>query len=138
LWEYRSLLFHRKGGLLSWATLPFLLFAEGLGPIIEILGYVGLLAYFCLGIISVQAFAAFGLLALGSGISLSISAFLLEESALPVYHKPRDLAELLAAALLENFGYRQLTLWWRIQGVYALLRGKQGGWGQMVRKSFTE
>jgi hypothetical protein len=44
-----------------------------------------------------------------------------------------DLARLTLAALLENFGYRQLNNLWRIQGTWEYLRGV-GGWGEMTRR----
>ena len=39
------------------------------------------------------------------------------------YSSARELATLLAYALLENFGYRQLVLWYRFQGVVRFLTG---------------
>jgi hypothetical protein len=36
-------------------------------------------------------------------------------------------------AIVENFGYRQLTLIWRLQGLYNWLRGNAPQWGEMKR-----
>ena len=47
-----------------------------------------------------------------------------------------DLVRLFGLALAENFGYRQLNAWWRLQGTFAAIRGKEG-WGKMTRKGFT-
>ena len=41
----------------------------------------------------------------------------------------------LAAAVLENFGYRQLMTLWRAIGLFDALRGKTG-WGAMERRGF--
>jgi len=38
-------------------------------------------------------------------------------------------------AVLENLGYRQLTVWWRLRGVLSYLRGKKA-WGKMTRTGF--
>ena len=49
---------------------------------------------------------------------------------------PALLATLLAA-LLENFGYRQLNGLWRIEGTWQFFR-KQRGWGKMTRTGFKK
>jgi len=37
---------------------------------------------------------------------------------------------------LENLGYRQLTVYWRLRGIVAFLRGRTE-WGSMNRQGFT-
>jgi hypothetical protein len=39
------------------------------------------------------------------------------------------------AAVLENFGYRQLTAIWRVQATWLWLRGADASWGRMARKA---
>jgi len=39
-------------------------------------------------------------------------------------------------AVLENLGYRQLTVWWRLRGIASYIRGKKS-WGKMRRKGFA-
>jgi hypothetical protein len=43
---------------------------------------------------------------------------------------------MLAYAVLENFGYRQLVDWWRLQGLWDVAR-RRTGWGDMKRKGFA-
>jgi len=38
-------------------------------------------------------------------------------------------------AIVENVGYRQLSIYWRMHGVYSFFRGSKG-WGKMERKGF--
>ena len=38
----------------------------------------------------------------------------------------------------ENIGYRQLTAVWRLQGLWAELRGTKHDWGVMTRVGFTQ
>src|SRR5213076_928587 len=45
------------------------------------------------------------------------------------------LGRLLLFATLENFGYRQRTVWWRVQAFWSVFRQKQA-WGEMTRKGF--
>jgi hypothetical protein len=70
------------------------------------------------------------------GIMLSILAVLLEEISYAAFPSWRDLLMISAYAVLENFGYRQLTVLWRVRGMWAFIRG-QKQWGAMVRKGFA-
>jgi len=60
----------------------------------------------------------------------------LEEISFRRYPGISDIAKLVAASLLENFGYRQLTLLWRLKGTWDYLNGKTA-WGKMERKGFA-
>jgi cellulose synthase/poly-beta-1,6-N-acetylglucosamine synthase-like glycosyltransferase len=122
------LLFHRRGGAAGWLTVPNLLVFEALGPVVEVAGYVVMLTAFALGVISWGSFGAFLAAAVGIGTLLSASALLLEERSFHVYERPRQLATLLAAILLENVGYRQLTAFWRVAGMLSWLRGRPMTW----------
>jgi hypothetical protein len=66
----------------------------------------------------------------------AINSFLglvLEGLVCPRFERGRDLAVLLAYSLIESLGYRQLTAWWRLQGLWrAAMRKRQ--WGEMSRK----
>jgi cellulose synthase/poly-beta-1,6-N-acetylglucosamine synthase-like glycosyltransferase len=123
------LLFHRRGGAAGWAAFPFLLTFELLGPLIEVLGYLLVAIGFASGVISWQVFAAFLLVAIGFGILLSVSALLLEEASIRFYRRPGQAAVLLAVALFENLGYRQLVALWRVEGLVRWLRGGKPGIG---------
>ena len=133
LWRHRRLFFHRKAGAVGWLACPSMLLIEGLGPLVELLGYVVMTALIVFDLIAWPAFGAFLLLAFGSGLMLSASALLLEEMAFRTYPRPRHLAVLLLAMVVENLGYRQLTVWWRTVGTFKWLTGQQQRWGEMHR-----
>jgi len=40
--------------------------------------------------------------------------------------------------VVENLGYRQLTAWWRLQGLLAAWRGSEQVWGVMTRQGFAD
>ena len=134
LWAHRTLFFHRKAGAVGWLACPSMLLIEGLGPVVELLGYGVMTVLIVLGLISWQSFGAFLLLALGTGLLLSASALLLEEVAFRTYPRPRHLAILLLAMVVENLGYRQLTVWWRTVGLFKWLTGQKQRWGDMPRR----
>ena len=77
----------------------------------------------------------FLMLAFVLGTVLSIAAVALEELSFHRYPKTRDLATLIWLGVVENFGYRQLTIVWRMGGTLSALRGKHG-WGRMDRQGF--
>ena len=129
------LLFHPRGGAAGWLAFPFMAIFECLGPLIEVSGYVFMIVCFALGMLSGEAFAVFLLVAIGFGVLLSVSALLLEEISFHVYSRPRDLVLLLAAVVLENFGYRQINSVFRLLGFVSWIGGKKGGWGEMTRNA---
>jgi cellulose synthase/poly-beta-1,6-N-acetylglucosamine synthase-like glycosyltransferase len=129
----RQLLFHPRGGAPGWLAFPFMAVFEWLGPLIEVAGYALMTAAFLLGWISGQAFLAFLLVAIGFGLMLSMNALLLEEASFHVYPGWRPLAALSAAAVLENFGYRQLNSLWRLWGLLKWASGARARWGEMQR-----
>lgn len=111
------LLFNRKGGAVSWLAFPFVMAFEWLGPVFEVMGYIFMISGFALGLISWQVFSVFLMVAIGFGMLLSVTALLLEELSFHIYPKTSQLAKLLIAVLLENFGYRQRVSLWRFIGL---------------------
>ncbi len=133
LWLNRGLLFHRHGGAAGWLALPALLLFEALAPVVEVGGYLVFAIGWATGAIDGTALIVFALLASSVGLLLSANGLLLEQLLLHAYPRATDLAKLIGAALLENFGYRQLTVLWRLQGTWRWLRGKFGHWGVVKR-----
>jgi cellulose synthase/poly-beta-1,6-N-acetylglucosamine synthase-like glycosyltransferase len=131
----RALLFHPRGGAPGWVMFPFMIVFELLSPLIELAGYLFMTLGFAFGFISPTAFWTFLLLAIGLGMMLSASALLLEEISFHVYKRPSELLALAAAALIENFGYRQLIAVWRLQGLWQWATGRGGAWGEMKRSA---
>ena len=88
-----------------------------------------------LGAVNVDFALLFMLVAWGYGMLLSLWAVVLEEVSFRRYRRFGDLVRLLLFATLENFGYRQRTVWWRLKAFWSVFRQKQV-WGEMVRKGF--
>jgi cellulose synthase/poly-beta-1,6-N-acetylglucosamine synthase-like glycosyltransferase len=131
----RWLLFNPRGGTVSWLAIPFYILFELLGPLVEALGLVFFVGGAALGLIAWPEAAVFLVLALSLGMLLSVCAIMLEEFSFPMYRKPRELALLYAAALLENFGYRQLTVWWRLKGFFRWVSGRRHKWETITRSA---
>jgi cellulose synthase/poly-beta-1,6-N-acetylglucosamine synthase-like glycosyltransferase len=131
----RSLIFNPRGGSVSWVAIPFYLVFELMGPTIEVTGYVFICACALLGWLSWPEATIFLVLAISLGVLLSTSAIMLEELSFHMYPRTRDLMLLYAIAILENFGFRQLTAIWRLQGLVRWLRGGKHKWETLTRSS---
>lgn len=128
-----GLMTQRNAGIVGRVAFPFNLVFELFGPLLEVAGYLFIVIAAVNGWISLEAAVAFLLAAVGLGIVLSTSALLLEEASFHVYPGLRATLVLFAAAVLENFGYRQMNSVWRLVGVLRWLRGGQAKWGEMRR-----
>lgn len=131
----KELILNPRGGTVSWLAIPFYILFELLGPLVEALGIVVFVTSALFGLIAWADAGIFMLLSLSLGMLLSISAIMLEEFSFPMYRKPRELALLYAAAVLENFGYRQLTVWWRLKGFFRWVSGRRHRWETITRSA---
>ncbi|HET7813998.1 MAG TPA: glycosyltransferase [Candidatus Baltobacteraceae bacterium] len=114
----------------------YFLLVEALGPCIELLGYLVFPISVVIGAINLPSALLFFLISVFGGVFLSLSALLLEEVSFHRYSKWDEIERLAIYAFLENFGYRQLTLWWRTKGLWNYMTGKKHAWGSMARQSF--
>ena len=131
----KSLITNSRGGAVSWVAIPFYLVFELFGPIIEVAGYVFIITCALMGWIAWPQAGIFLGLAIGLGVLLSTSAIMLEELSFHMYPRFKQLAVLYAVAVLENFGFRQLTAIWRFQGLVRWLRGGEHKWEAITRSA---
>ena len=134
--RYRSMLFNPRYGRIGFLGFGQMLLVDVLGPIMEVLGYILMPLFWLLGILALDYLLAFTALVFTYGVCISVCSLILEEIELRRFPKARDLAVLTAAAVLENFGYRQLNNFWRIRGWWQYLRGKPV-WGEMPRSGLS-
>jgi len=121
--KHRGMLFRPRYGIVGMFSLPFHLHVEALGTIVEFLGYLLVPFSFFGGLISPALLILFILLGLTYGGFLSVGAVLLEEMTYRRYPRSKDLFVLFAYAMLENVGYRQIILFFRVQGILKFLVG---------------
>jgi cellulose synthase/poly-beta-1,6-N-acetylglucosamine synthase-like glycosyltransferase len=131
--KHRAMLFRRRYGMVGLFSLPFHLYVEGLGTVVEFLGYLLVPVSFFTGLIPASLLILFLLLGLAYCGFLSVGAVLLEEITYRRYPRLRDLFVLLAYAMVENVGYRQLILWARVQGIIKFLAGSHR-WEKVIHK----
>ena len=138
LWAYRGMLFNRRYGRIGFLALPYYWLFELFAPLLEGFGIIVVVLGLVLGIVNVPYALLFLVLAYGLAILVTLAAMSVEEWAFHRYTRWRDLVTTLAAAVLENIGYRQLTVYWRLGGWWASLRRKEQVWGVMTRAGFDE
>jgi hypothetical protein len=109
---------------------------EALGPVIELVSLVVTVLALILGLVDLKVAQLVFMAAVLYGTMISVASVLLEELSFRRYLRLLDVFTLLAAAVLENFGYRQLTGWWRLRGTIDYWRGVSG-WGTMTRKGLA-
>ena len=131
-----GMLLRPKYGSVGMFALPYFLIFEAAGPIIEAAGYIVTIFAVAFGLLDVVFAQLLFLCAVVLGAMISLTSVLLEEMSYRRYPKVRHLLMLAALGVIENFGYRQLTTWWRLRGVIDFVRKKQG-WGTMTRKGFA-
>lgn len=100
-------------------------------------GLLAVVASFATGLVDVDFMVLFLLVALALGVAVSMGAVLLEELTYAAYPGWAALGRMLWLAILENLGYRQLTVWWRVRAFWDYVRGNQQ-WGAMTRKGFAQ
>jgi cellulose synthase/poly-beta-1,6-N-acetylglucosamine synthase-like glycosyltransferase len=138
LWAYRGMLFRRRYGRIGWLALPYYWLFELAAPLIEAVGIVLVPLGLALDVFDVSFALLFLALAYGYAVFVSLCALAVEEYAFHRHQRWRDLALIVVSSVLENVGYRQLTVWWRLEGWWASLRGRKQVWGVMTRTGFDE
>lgn len=133
--RHKDMLFNPRYGRIGFIGFGQILVVDVLGPIVEVLGYVLVPLLWGLGLLAMDYLLAFIAVTFTLGIFVSVATLILEEIQLRRFPKASDLVTLTAIAVLENFGYRQLSNLWRIRGWWQFLR-KQQGWGTMTRRGF--
>jgi len=136
LWRHREMLFHPGFGIVGMFAFPYFFLFEMLGPAVEFLGYFLTIVGLVFRIISPAIALLFFSVSIMFGVLLSTSAVLLDEFTLQRYPSWRHGGQLFLAAIVENFGFRQMLTFFRVQGLIQALRGQRGGWGVMERRGF--
>jgi cellulose synthase/poly-beta-1,6-N-acetylglucosamine synthase-like glycosyltransferase len=122
-------------GRIGLLALPYMMAFEYLSPLVEVAGWTILPIGWALGLLSAPSFVMFTAAALAYGLCLSLGTLLLEELSFRRYREPADLLRLCRAAVLENFGLRQLHSWWRLVALVTW-RGRPQTWQSAARQGF--
>jgi cellulose synthase/poly-beta-1,6-N-acetylglucosamine synthase-like glycosyltransferase len=133
--KHRDMFLNPRYGRIGFLGFGQVWLVDVMGPIVEVAGYALVPPLWLLGLVSFDYLLAFIAVIFTFGVFVSVATLVLEEIQLRRVPRARDLATLTLAAVLENFGYRQINILWRVRGWWHFLRKKKG-WGAMTRKGF--
>jgi cellulose synthase/poly-beta-1,6-N-acetylglucosamine synthase-like glycosyltransferase len=136
LYRHRRLLLNPRYGALGLVSYPYFFFVELLAPLVEAFGIIALPAALILHAVNWEFALLLFLVAYGYGMWLTLCSLMLEELTGAPYSRFRDRLRLIPWVFLESFGYRQVTVIWRLRGLWGYLR-KRSEWGAMARTGFT-
>ncbi len=135
LLKYKRMFFNPRYKQIGLIAVPYFWLFEMMGPVIEIIGYVMIPLAYIFGLLNLKYFLLFFAASILYGILLSLGAILLEEYTFNKYPTLKQLMKLSLYGVLENFGYRQLTTLYRIEGIVKFRKMKHS-WGKIKRVSF--
>jgi cellulose synthase/poly-beta-1,6-N-acetylglucosamine synthase-like glycosyltransferase len=110
---------------------PYFIFVEAFGPCIEFTGYVSLIIFYILDLISKEYAFLFFCLAFVWGMWINIASVFLDNYLYRRYSSLADIIKLLFVGILEFFGYRQLIVTERIIATFQFWRKE---WGKPLRE----
>ena len=129
--DFMPMTFNPKYGRVGTVTWPGMFLFEYIAPIVEFTGWIVIPVALLLGALNVQSLVWLVLLAFGAGLMNSLVGLLIDETY-GHFNSSRDTSRLITMAIIENFGFRQMTVAWRIR---ALMGGRSvKGWGNMERR----
>jgi len=128
--------FQPRYGVVGMLSVPHHVLHELGGPLVELSSLLLFPVFYSLGLVNWEELAVYLALAFFLGTLFSLAAILLDQVLFPRHRFPRDVLLLLALSLLENFGYRQLSMYWRLAASWNYLFGKIA-WRVSTRTGFA-
>jgi cellulose synthase/poly-beta-1,6-N-acetylglucosamine synthase-like glycosyltransferase len=114
-------------GMLGWAAQVFI---EFLAPLVEFFGWIILPLALITGALNVPVAVPLLVIAFFVGAINSIIALYLDE-VYGYFNSPTEAIRLLGLAFVENLGWRQRAVWWRIRAMVPTR--EKHDWGEMER-----
>lgn len=145
----RKMLFNARYGRIGLFALPYYFLFEFIGAFVEFLGYITLPFLFFFDNWNYSYLFMFLVVSVVYGTLLSVSSVAISAwpektsetdvsgRSLIYFNNTKDITILAIYAFLENFGYRQMNVWWRVKALMHYLKGKKE-WEKFERKGFGE
>jgi len=134
--RHARMIFNPRYGRVGMIGLPLIVIEDVLGPPCELFGYLLIPILYSMGLASGEVVLAFFSLTVLFGTAISFGTLALEEVQLRRTPTARDLAIIGLAAVIENLGYRQVNLAFRVYGMWRFFR-KDARWASAGRAGFS-
>ena len=138
LGKHRHMILNPRYGRIGLIALPYYVVFELLAPFVELAALILLPLGLWAHAVDLGFAWRFALFAYGYGLLVSLVALFIEEVSFHRYPRWTDMLRGVAAAVLENFGYRQILAFWQVAGALAAWHGRPAVWGTMDRAGFDE
>jgi cellulose synthase/poly-beta-1,6-N-acetylglucosamine synthase-like glycosyltransferase len=134
--RHRDMFLNPKYGMVGMLSFPVFVIGEMMAPVVEFVGYIGLVFGLIFHAVNLPFAILFFMAAWGLMIILTIFSIIMEETTFRKYTKFTDLLKMFMYSLLENIGYRQVTVFWRLKGFWNYFRGVKN-WNKTKRVGFN-
>ncbi|MCL2479062.1 MAG: glycosyltransferase family 2 protein, partial [Treponema sp.] len=135
--RHQNMMLNPRYGVSGMFAMPYFFLFELIAPVIEALGYIFIPLSYFMGILSFTYFITFFIATTAFGVILSVGALIIEEYTFNRYVKLKEFFRLCLYAVIENFSYRQLTVFFRLVGIFGFKKFRHS-WGNIKRNKFTE
>lgn len=135
LFKHKDMFLNYKYGVVGLIAIPYYWLFETIGPLVDLLVFILIPILMYLGVIRLAPLWVLLLITLLVGLIQSLAAILTEQFTFNKYPKFSQLFKLTIYSILENFGYRQLIVLFRINGLLKYKKNKHT-WGKIKRKEF--
>lgn len=135
LYRHRKMLFRKRYGTAGSLAMPYFLFVETIGPVIEFIGIILTaigLATGAIGFDQLQLIVAIYCL----GLLRTLGILTLSDAVFRVHRGLRSRLRLIGFVFYESLFMHQATLIWRAWGLWAFIRGDHS-WGAQERKGMA-
>lgn len=136
LWRKRDMTLNPAYGRIGMFAMPYQWVFECFAPLIEICGWLALIAAAARGVLG----NAYVLVMMGGYLLsalVSLGAVLIEEMVYHRYNQWSDLLRLVGYCVLEPLFYRPLNTIWRLRGLWHFLRN-HNSWELLPRNGFAK
>ena len=116
-WFHKVFFLNPRYGLAGLLGYPFGLFCEILEPLVELIGYISIFFGIYFSYLNYEYVILMLSFSLGFTFFFSISCLFVEELSFNKFPKLKATISLVVFSLFENFGYRQLSIFWRLRGI---------------------
>lgn len=135
LTRHRKMILNPRYGSAGMLAMPFFFVVEFLSPIVEAISLSLLIVGLIVGLVDPGSLWVLGA-AYGFGTAITVMTLWFDDIVFHSYPKFTYRLKLSLYAAAEQVIYRQLTIVWRLWGIWLFMQGRTE-WGQQVRKGFT-
>ncbi|MEG0856018.1 MAG: glycosyltransferase [Terrisporobacter sp.] len=133
LYSHKYILLNPKYGIVGIFSFLYFIVYELFSCILDVLGLAIITISYFAGFLNMDFVITFLLLYIGFGVVISVTSIVLEGYVFKHIRSNRTIFKLMCFSILESFGYRQLTSWYRISGFIGYKNSKHK-WDKITRK----